>query len=90
MLGYTPPQPRFWKALLISGPFVAVVAWSVQLFHMHIPTRVLIVAGIAAWLVIAATVHARVSNDWRSQYGLDRSVADHRTSVTRTTRVDKQ
>lgn len=90
MLGYTPPQPMFWKALLASAPLVAIVAWSVQLFHIHIPTRVLIVAAIAAWLVIAATIHARISNDWRTQYGLDRSMTDHTTSVTTTTYVDRQ
>lgn len=72
MLGYSPPQPRFWKALLATAPFVACVAWSLQFFHIQIPSRFVIVGAIAAWLVMAAAVHARVSDDWRAQDQLDR------------------
>lgn len=28
--------------------------------------------AVAAWLLMAATVQARVSNDWRTQYQIDR------------------
>lgn len=90
MLGYTPPQPRFWKALLVTAPFVAVVAWSLQFFHIPIPPRIVIVGAIAAWLVMAATVHARVSNDWRTQYQVDRLEQDERTKVAPNTRISRE
>ena len=61
-----------WKALLVCAPVVALVAWSLQFFRVNIPSRFVMAGAVAAWLLMAATVQARVSNDWRTQYQIDR------------------
>lgn len=76
--------------MLTVAPLVALVAWTVPLFHIHIPNRIVIVAAVIAWVVIAAAVHSRVSNDWRAQYSLDRMEADHRTSVAPNVSITKK
>lgn len=88
MLGYTPPAPKLWKALIAVAPFVAFIAWSVPLFiHVHVPMPVLIGAAVVAWAGISAAVNARVSNDWRAQYEMNLGIADHRSSVGRNVEI---
>jgi hypothetical protein len=79
VLGYTPPQPQFWKALIAVAPIVAVVAWSLHFIHIVMPLPVLIGVSAAAWVVIAGAVHSRVSNDWRSQWNIEVNAAEYRT-----------
>lgn len=90
MLGYTPPQPQFWKALLAVAPFVALVVWSIQFFHVNIPRPVIFALGIGAWFAIAAAVNARVANDWRAEYTLNREAIERETSVTPNVRVENE
>jgi hypothetical protein len=71
MLGYTPPKPRLWKALVACAPFVAAVAWAIHVLDVNVPTPVLLAGAVVAWLILSAAVHARVSNDWRAHYELD-------------------
>jgi hypothetical protein len=78
VLGYTPPPPRFWKALLVVAFPVALVAWTVPLFHINMPTRILVVFAVAAWLTISSIVHARVSNDWQANYSIEEYEANRR------------
>lgn len=78
VLGYTPPPPRFWKALVTVALPVALIAWTVPMFHVHMPMRVLVIFAVAAWLVIASIVHARVSNDWRANYSIEEYKANGR------------
>jgi len=82
VLGYTPPKPMFWKALLTVAPLVALVSWSLHLIHIVLPTPVLVGCALLAWLVIAAGVHARVSNDWRTQWAIGVDTVDYRTHRT--------
>jgi hypothetical protein len=89
MFGYTPPQPKLWKALVVCAPFVAAVAWSIQLFHVNVPTPVLVGGTVVAWLILSTAVHARVSNDWRAQYELDRDTKLYRTTHTAAHQTEK-
>lgn len=82
MLGYTPPRPQFWKALMATAIPIAFVTWSVQFFHMRIPQNVLVVLAIGAWFAIAYTINSRVSNDWRAQYELNVLEVEHERAVT--------
>lgn len=68
MLGYDPPQPRYWKALLVVAPLVAQVAWSLHLIHIKLPAPLLIGGAIISWLVLAQGVNARVTDDWRARF----------------------
>ena len=81
MLGYTPPRPTIWKALLATAVPVAFVTWSVRLFHVNIPFYVLVVLAIGAWLAISATVQSRMLDDWRSQYAMNLTTFEHETDV---------
>lgn len=90
VLGYTPPQPRFWKALLVCAPVVALVAWSLQFFRINVPSRIVMAGAVVAWLLLAATVQARVTNDWRTQYQLDRSNVNREMDTSRAARTDEE
>ena len=90
MLGYTPPQPKFWKALVTVAPIVALVTWTIPLFHLHMPSWLLMGAAVVAWIAISGAVHSRVSNDWRGEYGMNLTITEHRSSVARNVRFGKR
>jgi len=89
MLGYEPPRPSFWKALLFIAPLVALVAWSVRLFHVNIPAPVLIGIAIPAAIVASLTVHVRMLDDWRSKWEMNFAQVDRATSVPHNIRVKR-
>lgn len=68
MLGYEPPEPKFWKALFVTAPLVALFGWFIA-GRLHIPRLFAWIIFGCAWVVCAATVHARVIDDWRAKYG---------------------
>jgi len=88
MFGRTPSQPKYWKALVAFAPFVAIVAWSLSLFHVHIVEWLLITIAAVIWLFGSAAINARVSNDWRAEYDMNVMITEHRSSVARNTRID--
>lgn len=54
------------------GLFVAFVDWvAIPIFHTKIPSRTVIGASVIAWLAIGTLVNARVTDDCRTQYGLN-------------------
>ena len=90
MLGYEPPPPRFWKALLVVAFPVALVAWSLPLVHIKLPSAVLIGGAIFAWLAIAVAINSRVTNDWRAQDTMNLEEFQRQTSVAPNTRVEEE
>lgn len=90
MLGYEPPQPRYWKALLVVTPFVGVVAWSLPLIRIRLPAAVVVGVAIPVALVIAATVHYRMLYDWRSKWQMDVFTETRSTAVAPKTRIDRR
>jgi hypothetical protein len=71
MYGMRLVKPAYWKALFLVAPFVAIVAWSLPMFHIAVPMKVLIPSCVVLTLLVAQTIHRRIVNDWRSQWATD-------------------
>jgi hypothetical protein len=41
------------KALVVTAPFVALVAWSLSLFNLRMPLLLLTIVAALAWLLVA-------------------------------------
>lgn len=84
-----PPKPTFLKALIVVAIFAIPIAWFTH-FMVRIPAIVFV--PIAALLTLAAAwaVHSRVSDDWRSRWRMNFSVADRSSAVERNVRVKRR
>jgi len=72
MTGRPPPaRPAYLKAVVATAPFVALVAYSVRLVKIPIPTIGLVLMAFVVTLLAALTIHLRVLDDWRAQWGMD-------------------
>jgi hypothetical protein len=69
MLGYTPPEPRLWKAYLAVLPFLAMIVWAASTF-IRAQQVLIVICGLVVWPIIAYAVHMRVIDDWRLNYGV--------------------
>lgn len=84
-----PGKPKYWKALLTTALFAMPLSLFPRAFF-HMSDAVWLVSAVAATVVIAAMVHARIANDWRASDTMRLEDFDRRTAVTRNVRIDRR
>lgn len=66
MYGRTSPEPRYWKALVVTALFLIPLALFARAF-VRMPDYVFAALVVVAALAISSVLHLRIRNDWRAQ-----------------------
>ena len=84
-----PSKPTYAKALFVTALFVLPAAW---IGHLAIkaPAVLWAIMTAIAWAAIAALVHSRVQNDWRTRGRLNLGRAEKRHAVGRNVRISRR
>jgi hypothetical protein len=82
------PQPRYWKALVVTLVFTIPLALFAR---SRVPMTDLVwcvlTAGIS--LAIAWTIYSRMVNDWRTIYGMNLTALEKRNAVKRNANIPR-
>lgn len=83
------PEPRFWKALVVTGLLVVPLSLLVRAIVPMNDLGWFLVAALST-LTIASLVHGRVRNDWRARDTMAQETFYRRTSVAPRVRIGKR
>lgn len=85
-----PPEPKYWKALLVAALFCIPLSLFVRAIIVHMSDLAWSVMASAMTPIASYTIHQRVTNDWRAQYTMNLRHFDRESSVERNIRIGRR
>ena len=66
MLGYNPPQPKLWKALLVAAIFVFPASYGLHHFARAVPSPVWYSITAVLWVAFGYNMHERMLSSYNA------------------------
>lgn len=84
-----PPEPKYWKALLMAALFCIPLSLIVRAI-VPMPDLVWVAVLVVMTLIVSYTIHERITSDWRARYTINYNEFNSRTRVGRNIRIDRR
>jgi len=85
-----PPEPKYWKALLMAALFCIPLSLFVRAVIVHMSDLAWFIMLGVMTLIASYTIHQRVTNDWRARDTMNLERTDRATSVERNIRIGRR